>query len=305
MIPAALVAVALFVGAGVISLSGDDETPDVLTLRAGGAPFSLAAGDEALWVGNAGDGTVSRYRLRDGSPVGDPISVPSRPGGIAVGREVWVGSIEGSVVVRLTPGDSTGRPVPVEVGRDPAAIVLENDDAWVAALNEGTISRISRSGEIVATIDELAFPSALAFVGDDLWAADVTEGTVSRIDSGSATIEETIEVGAGPTALASFESELWVALFREEALAAVDAGGEVEVVALGSAPSGLATGAGYVWATLAEEDSLVRVDPDTLEVSERVEVGDNPQGVVVAGGAVWVANQGDNTVTRLALPDGQ
>ncbi|MGH2749755.1 MAG: hypothetical protein ACRDK3_02595 [Actinomycetota bacterium] len=297
-----LVVASLLVLAAVVAFSGD-EAPEVLTLPAGAAPFSLAAGDEVLWVGNAGDLSVSRLRLSDGAAAGAPITLPARPGGIAVGEHVWVGSIEGAEVVRLDPEAAGGRPVPLVVGRDPAAVALEDDDVWVAALNEGSIIKLSSGGDIVEEITELEFPSALAFLRGELWAADVTEGTVSRIDTGTAEVAETIEVGSGPTALAADGTKLWVALFRQQALAALEPSGEVRVVDLGAAPSGVATGDGYVWVTLPEEDALVRVDPTSLEVSDRVAVGDNPQGIVVAGGAVWVANQGDNTVTRLALPD--
>lgn len=293
---------ALFVGAGVVAFSGD-EAPEVLTVGVGEAPFGLAADDDVLWVGNAGDLTVERLDLADGSTVGQPIDVPVRPAAIAVGEQVWVGSIEGSDVARIDPADVDAPPVAVVAGQDPAALALEGHEVWVAALNEGSIIKLSAEGEVLEEIDDLAFPSALAFVGDDLWVADVTEGRVGRIDTDTAEVVDTAEVGAGPTALASDGERLWVALFRDEALAVVTSDGGVETVELAAAPAGVAVGAGYVWATLAEDDALVRIDPATLEVSEPVEVGENPQGVVVAGGAVWVANQGDGTVTRLALPD--
>ena len=53
---------------------------------------------------------------------------------------------------------------------------------------------------------------------------------------------------------------------------------------------GLAFGAGAVWATGLEDGKLIRVDPKTRRVTT-VKVGDQPVGVIVAAGRVWVANR--------------
>ena len=298
VVPAALVVVAIF---AVAALSGDEPEPARL-VAAGDAPFSLAASADHLWVGNAGDLSVSRLDLATGEPTGDPIPLPVRPGQIAAGKQVWVGAIEGADIVRIDTGDPGRPPVPIAVGRDPAALALDGSEVWVAALNEGLIVRVSSDGEITDEITELGFPSALAMLGSDLWAADVTEGTVSRIDAGVGEVVETIEVGSGPTALAAGEGRLWVTLFRQDGVAALnpDDGG-IEIVELEGAPGSVAVGGGYVWVTVPERDSLVRVDPTSLEAADPIPVGDNPQGVVVAGGAVWVANQGEDTVARIDL----
>jgi DNA-binding beta-propeller fold protein YncE len=301
VVPAALMVVTIFGVAAVVASSGDE--PEAARLvAAGDAPFSLAASDDHLWVGNAGDLSVSRLELATGEPTGEPIPLPVRPGQIAAGEQVWVGAIEGSDIVRIDAGDPETPPVPIAVGRDPAALALDGSDVWVAALNEGLIVRLSSEGEITDEITELEFPSALAFRGSDLWATDVTEGTVSRIDVGVGAVVESIDVGSGPTALAAGERRLWITLFRQDEVAVVnpDDGG-VEIVELEGAPGAVAVGGGYVWVTVPERDSLIRIDPTSLEAAVPIPVGDNPQGVVVAGGAVWVANQGEDTVARIQL----
>ncbi|MGH2828585.1 MAG: hypothetical protein ACRDKF_16620 [Actinomycetota bacterium] len=298
VVPAAILVLAIF---AVAALSRD-EPEAARSIAAGDAPFSLAADDEVLWVGNAGDLSVSRLDLATGEPTGDPIPLPVRPGQIAAGEHLWVGAIEGSDIVRIDTGDPGKPPVPIAVGRDPAALALDGSEVWVAALNGGLIARVTPEGEITDEITELEFPSALAMLGSDLWAADVTKGTVSRIDAGTGEVAESIEVGSGPTALAAGEGRLWITLFRQDAVAVLnpdDLG--VEVVELEGAPGSVAVGAGYVWVTVPERDSLVRIDPASLEAADPIPVGDNPQGVVVVGGAVWVANQGEDTVARIDL----
>lgn len=294
--------VATFFGvAAVVAFSGDE--PEAARLvAAGDAPFSVAASDEVLWVGNSGDLSVSRLDLTTGEPTGESIPLPVRPGQIAAGDHLWVGAIEGSDIVRIDAGDPGSPPVPIAVGRDPAAVALDGSDVWVAALNEGLIVRVSAEGEITDEITELEFPSALAMRGSDLWATDVTAGTISRIDTDAGKVVESVDVGSGPTALAAGEGRLWIALFRQDAVAVLnpDDGG-VEIVELDGAPGAVAVGGDYVWVTVPERDSLIRIDPASLEAGDPIPVGDNPQGVVVAGGAVWVANQGEDTVARIDL----
>ena len=47
------------------------------------------------------------------------------------------------------------------------------------------------------------------------------------------------------------------------------------------------------------DDSVSRLALDTGEVVQRIPAGNDPVDLVVGDGAVWVANNGDDTVTRL------
>jgi YVTN family beta-propeller protein len=44
-----------------------------------------------------------------------------------------------------------------------------------------------------------------------------------------------------------------------------------------------------VWVALADDGAVARIDPRTNRVTATIRVGHRPQGVVVAGGLVWVA----------------
>jgi len=43
----------------------------------------------------------------------------------------------------------------------------------------------------------------------------------------------------------------------------------------------------------------VRIDPDTRRVLRRIPVGAGPNAVAVGGGAVWVTNRDDRSLTRI------
>jgi YVTN family beta-propeller protein len=59
-------------------------------------------------------------------------------------------------------------------------------------------------------------------------------------------------------------------------------------IPVGLGPTGIAVGAGAVWVANGDEGTVSRIDPETEEVVDRIEVGNRPEAIVVAGGFVWV-----------------
>jgi DNA-binding beta-propeller fold protein YncE len=65
-------------------------------------------------------------------------------------------------------------------------------------------------------------------------------------------------------------------------------------------------GEGAVWVDINPElgngtgpGSLLRIDPTVNRVMATIPVGLDPNGIAVGAGLLWVANQGDGTVTRI------
>lgn len=75
-------------------------------------------------------------------------------------------------------------------------------------------------------------------------------------------------------------------------------GGSGDPVQVGQSPDGLAYGAGSVWVANNGDDSVSRIDPRTRAV-QLIPVGSDPVAVAVSGDDVWVANSGDGTVSRI------
>ncbi len=53
-----------------------------------------------------------------------------------------------------------------------------------------------------------------------------------------------------------------------------------------------------MWLTLVDLESVVRLS-GAGDVLGMVQVGRKPLGLAVAGGSVWVANEGESTIWRL------
>ena len=115
----------------------------VKTIPVGRNPVQVAFGNEALWVTNKDDGTVSRIDLRGQGNSVKTIRVGEEPYGIAFGEGfAWVTNSKSNNVMRLDQG--SGEPVgtPIPVPGQPVGIDVRNGQVWVTSNDAGTLTRI-------------------------------------------------------------------------------------------------------------------------------------------------------------------
>jgi YVTN family beta-propeller protein len=74
-----------------------------------------------------------------------------------------------------------------------------------------------------------------------------------------------------------------------------------EAVPVGPGPSALAYGAGSLWVANSGNDTVTRIDPRTHMAIGEIHVGRDPSGLAVTATDVWVVNSGDGTVSRINL----
>lgn len=251
--------------------------------RVGGGPVAVAARGGAAWVA-AADGTIARLEAASGARVPFAGRVTD-PAGIAVGDgAVWVTSRSGGAVVRLDPVTGRRLGAPIRVGRGPTDIVLRDGTAWVANSAAGTVSRIDTATGRADPPQRVARRQVLALAADSggVWAAITNTSTADPI----------AVVGLDPGTARATGDALRVP---------------------GGIPLRLAAGAGSVWATDvgaefasargdARAAGVIRIDPRRAAVAGApIRVGARPGGIAVGAGAVWVANAGDGTVSRIPL----
>ena len=70
-------------------------------------------------------------------------------------------------------------------------------------------------------------------------------------------------------------------------------------VGIGTRPDAIAFGEGAVWVANTGDDAVSRIDPRTRLLVQTIDVGSAPSGVAVGFGSIWVANSGDRTVSRI------
>ncbi len=219
------------------------------SIRVGSAPSGIAVDANAVWVANAGDGTVSRVDP-ESNETSDTIPVGTSPSAIAVGDgSLWVGDSIAATLFRVDPTSREIEPIELDgqpagvvytpdsvwvsmapnliaridpstrrvtfttsIGSGPVGVTVAFESVWVANQLDDTVTRLEPStGRQIATIPVGSGPVALAAAGDRLWVANEFEGTVEAIDPTSNTIERGAEVGGAAVSLAVDDQDLWLA----------------------------------------------------------------------------------------------
>ncbi len=229
---------------------------------------------------------------------------------IAVGLPFLLGADEivpeANSVARVDPADGSIN-LATHLDARPGAAVAGFDSIWVVHPDRGFVSRLDAAdGEVKDTIQVGGAPTGIAIGEGSVWVTNTSDGTVSRISP--ATNEETqqYQVGSGPSGIAVGGGALWVAdSVANELVRVTVASGRSRTVALPAGPTAVHFTPDGVWVTSAGAATVTRVDPDSLEVTVQVPVGNGPASIVSAFGSVWVANRLDGNVSRVEPSTGQ
>jgi Bacterial transcriptional activator domain len=248
-------------------------------IQVGYAPSSIAVGEDAVWVLNADDGTVSRI-----DPISRETSRTIAVGGqvtdLAVGGgAVWVVNASKNAVMRIDARANfavqtiqlpmSGEWPPVSFGSG-AHIGVGGGAVWVTRLlQHGFVWRINPKTNAVAATIRLprgAGGDALAVGEDAVWVNG--NGGVTRIDTTcyDKTLLSAVEPG-GTSGITVSKHAVWVA--------------------------GITSG--------SERDELWRIDPLGEYVTASIPVGAGPAGVAADGRSIWVASSVARTVSRVDL----
>jgi branched-chain amino acid transport system substrate-binding protein len=271
-------------------LNADDQTvsrvdPDTRritkTFSTGQTPTDIAAGEGAVWVGNAAvergqtlgytasiskidpqSAVVTRtIRLSEPTSQLPPNDVLPGVSQFALGAgSLWAINPDFTVArIDPTSGDVAAT-VPVRAG---AAIAAEGDDIWVVGDDFRSVQLIdpqtNRPGQRVEL--GASFVADIALGGGSVWVSAPDDGVVWRIEPRPEPITRTIEVGRGATSISFAEGALWVAN------------------------------------TL--EGTVLRIDPATNSVSGATSIGGTPLGIAAEKGNVWVTLVGGTTAEAL------
>ena len=158
----------------------------------------------------------------------------------------------------------------IQVGIDPGPVAFGSGSIWVANTNiqDRTLTKVDpRRLTTVASLPLVnGTPTGIAADSRAVWVAHGPRGDVSRLDAHFGQLTDTVPVTSRPFA----------------------------------APTGaVAVGAGKVWAVFGDSTLVgITESADGPRASGPALTGSTPAAVLVAHGAVWVANSGDATVQR-------
>lgn len=214
----------------------------------GTAPADLAAGDDEIWVTNAGDGTVSRIDVETNEAT-QVLEAGSRPTGIAFGDgSLWVADRTGAALLRIDPS-ADEPPDAIDLPGEPIDVAWTDDGVWVSYSPDG-VARIEPSSGVVTHTQTVGTePTSILSAHGSIWVTNHLDGTISRLEPSSGDVVGVIPVGDGPNALAADEDTVWVTNEYDGTLVAIDvATNTIErTVPLGATAAYVATDDGGVW----------------------------------------------------------
>ncbi len=276
----------------------DPEASEIVSaVPVGVRPGPIAAGADAIWVGNLDDRTLTRIDPSTRTAAATVTLEQSTPTGLAAATEaVWIAHGRTGAVSRVDPQfNRLSDTIDVTTGGSTKGAVALGGGAVWAVFSDSTLARIDRTGTRVAASSFAgAEPSGVAYGAGSVWVANEADASVDRyspttFDSGPI---RTISVGRRPVAIAVGEGAVWVANAGDARVSRIDPGSNAltATIPVAATPVALAVGGGAVW--VASSDGTVsRIDPATDAVEATIDVGNSPAGVAVSGGLVWVTVQ--------------
>jgi len=209
----------------------------------------------------------------------------------------------------------------IPVGIEPGAVAVGENVVWVANQRDETVTRIDPlAGRVVRNIAVGGPPTDLAVGGGSVWAALGALGEVARIDparddAGRPTPgleDENVPCGRPRAGIAFGGGYAWL-LCEDGELGRIEprtarsvrlgheAGLFTSEVAVVSSYTDLAFGLDSLWIVNAGTNDLIEVDAATARPVRTDNVGRQPSALAIGDGSVWVANLGDDTVTRVRV----
>ena len=146
------------------------------------------------------------------------------------------------------------------------------------------------------------FPSATGSAGREVAAVrrDVAlRARRRRMAIIGAAIVVVAVVGAGAFLITRPPPSLASVRPNEAGLIDAASGRILAEVNTGNRPDAIAFGEGALWVANTGDDTVSRIDPDTRLVIQTIDVGSGPSGLATGFGSVWVANSGARNVTQI------
>ena len=303
---------------------------NTVAIRTGNSIAPVAVTDNAVWVPNAGDGTVSRLdpatvrvtatvRIGDPHTMGNcgPDSVHSfmfdtflqrrcdLPSALAAtDKAVWVLKNDADQLLRLDPNDAhvVAR---IPIGVHGFGVVADDDVVWVSDYETDSLIRVDpAANQVVSTMHSLPHgPSGMALSGHDLWVANSRADMVTRVDTTSNLVVGTVNVGQVPLAVAVGFGSVWVRGERGSTVTRIDATTNrvlsvthvTEHVGRDGSDT-MAVGSDGVWVSGLV---VAKVDPKTNQVVQQLQ--QPALAVAVGSGHVLWLNDLTGNVARVSI----
>jgi YVTN family beta-propeller protein len=273
------------------------------TIPVGASPVDVLVGQDAVWVANAGQGSVSRVDPATNTVI-RTVQVGRKPVRLAAGfGSIWVANQTGQSVSRLD----------VRTGQLQATILVTGHiSAEDLAVGEGTIW--VRSGNRLLSLDPATNTIAdrtgdwevggggTAVVDKLLWLSGTTRsgvGQMVRVDPASSRVVDRFPT-AGGGALAVGGGSVWQAGITSQTIYRYDPSSKrlLAEIPVGVVAKHLTADAESLWVS-SDSGRVTRIDLATSTVTGTFQVDGRAPAVAVGHGSVWMVDTAHAALLRV------
>jgi len=285
--------------------SPERPTPRVTVAGVEAGPVGLVAGGGQLWVASRDADMMQRFSA-SAIKAGPETSVEIRePRSLAAGfGAIW--AVNHQALFGIDVSRANASPTEIKVGSQPDDVAVDGESVWVTNEGDATLSKVDPSTRQETVRTQVPpTPRSVATGAGSVWVAS-DAGELTKVDAGSGSVVDSVPVGIRPTSAAFGHGSVWVsdnadgALYRiEPGEASADIGAVDRVARTAASPRGVAAGIGGVWVASGAENLLEEFSYSGQRIGDPIDIGNDPADVALGDGAVFTANFGNSTVSRV------
>jgi streptogramin lyase len=188
-------------------------------VRFGTQAGEIAIGEDALWINNYDNGTVTRIHPGPTPTADKPISVnASSAADVALGEGlIWVTNDSDYTITRLNPatGNVVGQPIPMpgKVG-DANDVAVGDGSVWVTLFEGEKLVQIDpMSGEVIGRTPIDREPAGVAVGEGHVWVVSGGGDVMDEVDPASDQVVQEIDMAKEPTDVAVGHGAVWITNF--------------------------------------------------------------------------------------------
>jgi YVTN family beta-propeller protein len=275
----------------------------VATIPVDASPVDAVVADGAVWVANAGQGTVSRIDPATNAVTGTT-PVGRNPVRLAAGfGSVWVANKTSNTVSRLDV--RTGRlQATISVASDffsPTELTVDADAVWVR--DDARLWRLDpATNTVTERTGDWEIGGGLTVVDGVLWLSGRTRtgaGQIVRVDPSTSRVVDRFPTG-GDGVLAVGSGDVWVAGITTQTIYRYDPASRqlLAEIPIGVVAKHLTADADSLWVS-SDSGRVTRIDMATNQVAGTFQVDGRAPAAVVGLGSVWIVDTANAALLRL------
>lgn len=263
-----------------------------------GGPALAAHG--SIWLSNGETGVVSRLDPDTGEIIAeiqanpDPGSTRYDQSLVADDSFVWATGVD-DTLVKIDPATNTVVER-IDIGTLVYRMQVHGGDIWITGLDQNNVLRVdATTGEVTFEAPIGGWPGGLAVTDDAVWMTPYQLDDLVQIDPASGAVVERYTVGSFGMAIIPLDDALFITGNQSRPLERYSIS-EARVTARFGEDTNVALLDGRLYSVY--RGTLLTLNPDTLQVTAALEIGQEAGGAIPGEGFLWILDGSDLVKVR-------